>query len=527
MATVNVSGCSSLGNALSSLMTAADIEPGSSPSYELCKIIQSFHPLGMKLTDGPISLAQSQKRVITVPKSPEDRVVAQFEGTWESMKVDSHIRNLGRSARTYGISTVALIAPDVPANEPVPYEKLADLTITFNMLDPLNTAGSLVLNQDPNAPDFQKVRGVSINGKAYHPSRAVVLMNEDPLYIEYTTSAFGFVGRSVFQRILFPLKSFVNSMITDDMVVRKAGLLIMAVKVAGSIIDNMIGLFTGQKRSLLQDAATNNVLSVGQDDKVESLDMHNLDSAFGPARKNILDNIAAGAPMPAIMLNSETYAEGFGEGTEDAKKVAQYVSDIRKWLAPAYQFFDPIVQRKAWTPAFFKTIQAEFPDEYGEMKFEEAFFQWKNSFSAIWPNLLEEPDSEKIKVEDTRLKALIALVEVLRTDLDPKNLSLLFMWAADNFNQNKLLFGSPLELDWEGIVEFAEQKALTAQQDKPTDPEAPFSSKDSVSDAVAELDASVARLPDRGARMRAVLALTDALGSLTPAERALLDKKRA
>jgi hypothetical protein len=323
----------------------------------------------------------------------------------------------------------------------------------------------------------------------------------------------------VFQRILFPLKSFINSMITDDMVVRKAGLLIMAIKVAGSIVDNLMSMFTGQKRSLLAEAATNNVLSVGQDDKVETLNMQNLDGAFGMARKDILENIAAGAPMPAILLNGETFAQGFGEGTEDAKKVAQYVSDIRKWLAPAYVFFDPIIQRKAWTPAFFKTIQAEFPDEYGEMKFEEAYYQWQNSFSAIWPNLLEEPDSEKIKVEDVKLKALIALVEVLRTDLDPENKALLIAWACDNFNQNKLLFGSPLELDFDALREWVPPVA-----DKADDPEAPFSSKDSIE----ALDASVARLPDRsGSRMRAVLALTDALGNLSPAERKLLDQKRA
>lgn len=519
MATVNITGCSALGNSLSALMTAADIEPGATPSYELCKIIQAYHPLGMKLTDLPIAKAQSQKRVITVLKSPEARVVAQFEGTWESMKVDAHIRNLGRSARTYGISSIALIAPDVPPNEPVPYEKIEALAISFNMLDPLNTAGSLVLNQDPNAPDFQKVKGISIAGKAYHPSRAVVLMNEDPLYIEYTTSAFGFVGRSVFQRILFPLKSFVNSMITDDMVVRKAGLLIMAIKVAGSIVDNLMSLFTGQKRSLLQEAATNNVLSVGQDDRVESLDMAKLEAPFTAARRNILENIAAGAPMPAKLLNNETFAEGFGEGVEDAKDVAQFIADIRTWLAPAYGFFDPIVQRKAWTPAFFKTMQAEFPEEYGSMTFEEAFYQWKNSFSATWPNLLEEPDSEKIKIEEVVVKAVIALVEVLRTDLDPENKALLIAWACDNFNQKKLLFGSPLELDFDALSKWTPPVA-----DKAEDPEAPFSSKDSI----AELDAAVARLPDRspGSRMRAVMALTDALGNLSPAEKALLDRER-
>jgi len=33
----------------------------------------------------------------------------------------------------------------------------------------------------------------------------------------YTQAAFGFVGRSVYQRPLYPLKSFVQTMITDDL----------------------------------------------------------------------------------------------------------------------------------------------------------------------------------------------------------------------------------------------------------------------------------------------------------------------
>ncbi|WP_245168482.1 hypothetical protein [Enterobacter roggenkampii] len=42
--------------------------------------------------------------------------------------------------------------------------------------------------------------------------------------------------------------------------------------------------------------------------------------------------MAAAADMPAIILNSETFAQGFGEGTEDARAVAVYIDNIREWL---------------------------------------------------------------------------------------------------------------------------------------------------------------------------------------------------
>ena len=48
------------------------------------------------------------------------------------------------------------------------------------------------------------------------------------------------------------MKSFVNSMVTDDMVVRKAGLLIAMLKQAGSVINNIMARFSAFKRELLK-----------------------------------------------------------------------------------------------------------------------------------------------------------------------------------------------------------------------------------------------------------------------------------
>ena len=43
-----------------------------------------------------------------------------------------------------------------------------------------------------------------MQGQQYHPSRARICLNEMPVYLGYTNSAFGYVGRSVYQRALFP-----------------------------------------------------------------------------------------------------------------------------------------------------------------------------------------------------------------------------------------------------------------------------------------------------------------------------------
>jgi hypothetical protein len=500
MAELTVGGAA-LGTELQNLLLCDDIVPGAEASYQVCKTIYLWHPLGGKIAEAPIRKAMSQKRKISVPDAPEDRVKTAFENTWKSMKVDRYIRNAMRLARIYGISTVAAMIDDDDASAPLDYKKLGKQDLTFNVFDPLNTAGSLVLNQNPNAKDFLKPVRVSINGQAFHPTRTCVMMNEEPIYLAYTSSAFGFVGRSVYQRALFPLKSFVNTMIADDMVARKAGVIIAKLKAPGSIIDNIMARMAGIKRTLLKEAETNNVMSIEVTEEIESLNLINVNSALMQSRKDILENIAAATPMPAQMINSETFAEGFGEGTEDSKNVAQYIDGLREDMEPLYEFFTPIVQHKAWSEEFYATIQDEFP-EYKKIPHNTAFYQWKNSFTAEWPSLLIEPESEQAKAEDVRLKAILALVEILMPALDPDNKATVIEWCCDNFNSLKLLFASPLTLDFDQLIDYTIEQMVNAEQigagdegpKEPAEPK-PFAAQDELerpgmkryNDAVAEM----------------------------------------
>jgi hypothetical protein len=465
---------SQLGNALSDLLLAPEIIPGDQPSYELCKTIWLYHPLGNKMVQSPIEMAQSQQREISIPDGPEERVRERFLAQWEQDGIDDVILNVMATARAYGLASVALMCAEVPPERAVDVWKLPDLSVSFSVFDPLNTAGSLVLNQDPNSIDFQKVTTIAVSGRGYHRSRTVTMMNERPVYINYTASAFGFVGRSVFQRSLFPLKSFVQSMVTDDLVTKKAGVFIAMLKVAGAIVDRIMQVSAGLKRLFVQQATNGNVISIGVDEKIETLNMQNIDGAYGMARKNILENIAVSADMPAKLLNSETFAEGFGEGTEDAKHVARYIDRVRRQMGTLYVFFDRIEQHRAWTPDFYKSIQEDFP-EYRSVPYKDAFFRWQNSFKAVWPNLLTEPDSEKVKTDDVKLKAIIATVEVFGPLLDPENKVTLLMWAADNVNENKLMFTSPLVLDAKALEEYEPPQPMMGleAQGAPEEPAAP------------------------------------------------------
>jgi len=447
-----------VGNSLDVLLMAPDIQPGDDPSYQLCKTIYLYHPLGAKMAEIPIAMAQSQEREIEIPGAPEGIVADAFKSKWKEMLCDEYIFNGATMARVYGVTALAAVAPGLAPDKPLPFDKLYEIEdLSFNVIDPLNASGSFSRLSDPNSTDFMKYFSLQVQQVSYHFSRAIILQNEKPVYLAYSNASFGYVGRSVYQRALYPLKSFIESMRADDMVARKVGLLIAKMKMPGSMANGMMARVMGAKRGELKVGKTNQILTIGEHDSIESLNLMNIDGAHENARKHILENLASSNGMPAVLLNNETYAEGFGEGSEDAKSVARFIDRERIKLNPVYKWFDDIVMRMAWTPEFYKTIQDQF-EEYKSIDFNTAFYKWKNAFKATWPSLLTEPDSEKAKKEDIKLKAIIAILEVLIPVIDPVNCTRLMQWVMDNLNEIKFLFPEPLTLDIDALKTFLEEK---------------------------------------------------------------------
>lgn len=438
---------------LITLLDSDGIQPGMSAGYQTCKTIYLFHPLGGKMVDRPIKMAMNESRTVHISQAYgiEQRLRDAFEREWKALGADKHIANAARISRIYGVSAIAMLVDNQEPSSAVDYRTLYKHNVTFNILDPLNTAGSIVLNQDPNAQDFQKVDGIRVAGKPYHKSRCVVQQNEDPIYLAYNSAAFGFTGRSVYQRALFPLKSFIQTMRTDDMVSVKGGLLVTKIQGPSSVVNNMMQKLSGIKRMMLKRGKTGEVLQIGANDSIESIDLSNLEKPLDSSRNHILENIAAAADMPAIILNSETFAQGFGEGTEDARSVAVYIDNIREWLEPLYDYFIRICQYRAWSIEFFNSLRADFP----ELKntYSLYFSSWINNFEYRWPSSLKEPESEKVKVDEIRFKAIVSMLEVLlpQVNTDDENRALLIEWAQTNANANESLFPQRLDLDIDSL----------------------------------------------------------------------------
>src|SRR6185312_1534138 len=502
MATIS---STSLGNMLQTVMDAQEIQPGDEPSYEICKAIFLAHPLGDKIAAAPIRLAQSQNRDINIPTGPEEVLVERFREVWNALDCSAHLLNLKTQARVYGLASIGVGTKEAKAGDPLNLDTLWKDEIFFNVWDPLNTAG-LIVDQDPNSPTFQKPGSVRVNGIPWHPSRTKTVLNEQSIYIAWTAAAFSYAGRSVYQRGLYPLKSFIETMRTDDMVARKAGLLVAKMEQPGSIVDRVMSAMMAIKRALLRQGQTNDVLGVSTKESIESLNLQNIDGAMAMARNDIIKNIATSAgDMPAKLLTQESFVEGFGEGTEDAKLIAMYIDRIRIEMDPEYRWFDEIVMRRASSPEFYETIQRRYPSDYAEVEYKLAFYRWRNAFKATWPSLIKEPPSELVGVEDVKAKALIALFQVMSPELDPDNRAGLVQSVFDTVNSMENLFpGAIFSLDYDKLVDHLETAPAESEEEladtENAHPAPPFSGHDSRDRRVVDISGWLSSNPSAGGR---------------------------
>lgn len=453
MSTIEVSG-SSVPSALMEILNAQDIVPGAALSYQLCKTLWASHPLCGKIIEKPVALALGQKRKINVPCSVEERLVKAFNKEWKLLQCTRLIRDLAHISRVYGVGAIVFGSPLIPTNQPIPF---ADLYKTpdlyFNVLDPLNTSGAMVTNQNPNAPDFQKqVVQITAAGQPYHQSRSITLFNGTAIYLDYQSSAFSFSGRSVFLRALFPLKSFIQTMIVNDMVSLKAGLLIAKLKQAGAVINRLMAKATAWKRDMLNEGRTNQTLTIDTDESIESIDLNNTDKAMTVARDNIISDCAAASDVPAILLKDESFAKGLASGDQDMLAVVQYIDGIREELEPAHEFFDRIVMHRAWNPEFYQALQVVSPSL--TKTYAEWFSEVCDAFEAEWPSLIQEPKSETVKRNADKLKAMTEVLKVLLADLDPPNKARLVDWFVQAINDMPEMFSGGMEFDPGSLAEY-------------------------------------------------------------------------
>jgi len=456
MSMISISSATSVTSGLMDILCADEIVPGSIPGYSTCKLLWTCHILGGKVVEKPVALAIGEPRKINVPGALEEVLVKSFTDEHERLGVDNHVRDVMHLSRAYGAGAVAFGLPDVPTDKPIDLFSLASQPdLYFNTFDPLNLSGSIVTNQNPNAPDFQKPnQDITAAGQPYHSSRTRTVFHGTPVYLDYQSSSFSFSGRSIFLRALYPMKSYINTMIQNDMVASKAGLLIEKVQQNGSIVSNLMDKATGRKRNLLKEGGNNQVLSIGQNDAIESLNLQNIDGALTMARDNIIADIAAATDVPAILIKDESFAKGLASGDQDMMAVVQTISAIRTQTNPLYEFFDKITMHRAWNPEFFAALQNAYPEELAGKDYKTWFFATCDLFASEWPDLIKEEESVKTERNAKKLKAMTDVLNALAPVVDPVNRANVVQWFAEALSGMDELFTNSLIIDYDALAEY-------------------------------------------------------------------------
>ena len=70
------------------ILACDSIQPGSDIGYTTAKLIYVYHPMGAKISEGPIILAQSQTREISISEGPEEELKKAFNREWKKIGKD-------------------------------------------------------------------------------------------------------------------------------------------------------------------------------------------------------------------------------------------------------------------------------------------------------------------------------------------------------------------------------------------------------------------------------------------------------
>ncbi|EOC9629715.1 anti-CBASS protein Acb1 family protein [Enterobacter ludwigii] len=436
---------------LAKILDADEIKPGDDVGYKLCKDLWMFHPLGGKMVEKPIMMALCKTRAYEVETDPGERVVRRFTEVWERMKVEEKIRNLFFHSRCYGAASIGVGTHSEVSSEPLPDFGLKEEDVFINVWDPLNISGSAVTSQDPNSAEFQEPKNtLQVTSKKWHPSRTQTVFNGTPIYLEYQPSTFGFTGRSVFQRCLYPMKSFISTMVANNLAAQKCGVIVTKTQQNGSMINGITAFVTGKKREVIKMSENGGVVSIGIGEDVESLNLQNIDKTLDTVRNNIISDIATGCDVPAALLKDEAFAVGWSDGSEDSKAVSQYIDGVRQGIDPVISFFERIVQYIAWDEDFYNALKAEYPDIITE-DYQTTFYRWRREFTASWVELVAPPENEEQEAESKVVQQAVAVFVSLVKEVDPKNRAKVADWLANILNNTTAFGDSPLILDMDSL----------------------------------------------------------------------------
>jgi hypothetical protein len=195
------------------------------------------------------------------------------------------------------------------------------------------------------------------------------------------------------------------------------------------------------------------VISIGDKDGIESLNLQNIDGALNASRDNIISDIATGSDVPANLLKEEAFSTGFSEGSEDSKAISQYIDGVRQQIEPVMDYFEKLVQYIAWSEDFYNSLKNDFPDIITE-DYKTTFYLWRREFTAKWQELVEESPDKRRESDSKVIQQATVLYTAMSQHLDPENKATATDWLACIVNATQTYGDVPLIIDMEALSNY-------------------------------------------------------------------------
>ena len=418
-------------------------------SYQECKEIYRFWPLGKRIASALPNFALSAPREIIFKNSPPE-VVDEFLKLEKELNIDRIIRQCCIYSRIYGVSALFAVSRNVKPEEALTARLVWDNGVYFNVLDPLNIAGYYV-NQDATSWSYQRVENIRIRGSAICArNRATLIFNDLPLYIQFTPSTFSFSGPSVYQNMTGLIKSWNRCVIALERLSTKAASII----VKSNSMSHASGInYAAIQRNLELIRNMENDGIAGLDDKgeIEFFQLSGVEEIDKITQQINTALMMALSDTPSAILLDKNLSNGLNDGTEDMKAIIMAVDNFRRLvLSPLYDFVDPYVMYSAFNPEFIEKMRKLYKSDYGKLGDLELLNLWRQDFQFEWGNLYPEPEEKVVQTQQAKIDLLLKVKELganqkdIETELNAMDVFKSDM-TLDNFDQNLTDMGDDSE----------------------------------------------------------------------------------
>ena len=373
-------------------------------SYQECQRLYVNFGLGKKIVNALPKLSLSSKREIIIGNAP-DEVKERFIKTCSIYKIDRIVLVSSILSRIYGMSCI-FVNTDLKDDKYQGLTKtdLKKCSLYFKVLTPL--AFKVEINQDPLSIGFQEPSKIQIKGASIDKSRAYVVFNGLPIYLDFQNSAFNFAGQSVFAN----MRRFIVSWVSLYSALERIG-----IKASAILIKNENGGFTNpqdievakQSVSLFKRLRQGMVAFLGKGQSAEFFNL-NGGSEISDMIREVKEGMAqALEDTPTAILLDKNLSNGLSEGSEDMKAIVMAVNNYREnYLNDIYNFLDGYMFYEAWDDDFIKEMKLKYSKEYSTLGVNQIRQMWIKDFKFKWGSVYPKTPDEETKEKDGVLDRL-------------------------------------------------------------------------------------------------------------------------